>query len=169
LEAPTGCAAPDGLTTTRLGMCLCRKEFRPVIGPYVILTLKIAVTAVTLLFAASLVALARRNYRLHGRINIAFFTLTVTALLGLEGLVRVLDPHVFDYFTEDDKRALFVHLCFSLPAAALLPLMLYTGLTHRFYVHVTLAVLFSLLWIGTFVTGIFFLPHTGPQGPWLLP
>jgi hypothetical protein len=52
-----------------------------------------------------------------------------------------------------------VHLCFSIPAAMLLPLLLYTGLTHRRQLHLALAVLFGICWIGTVVTGVFFLPH----------
>ena len=36
--------------------------------------------------------------------------------------------------------------------------LLYTGLTHRRTIHLTLAALFSIAWAGTFVTGIFFLP-----------
>ena len=49
-------------------------------GPNVILTLKVAVAAVTVLLLASLVALARGQYRLHGRINLVFFTLTLAAV-----------------------------------------------------------------------------------------
>jgi uncharacterized membrane protein YozB (DUF420 family) len=120
------------------------------------------VVAVTLLLLASLVALARGNYRLHGRLNTAFFVLTLAALLGLEVLVRFLNPQLFDYFDETTRCNLLVHLCFSLPAAALLPVMLFTGWTGRRKVHVTTAVFFSALWIGTFITGIFFLPHTAP-------
>jgi uncharacterized membrane protein YozB (DUF420 family) len=126
-------------------------------GPQVILALKVAVGAVTCLLAAALVALARGNYRLHGRINTVFFVLTLIALVSLEVLVRLVDPHVFDYFDEDMRQRLRVHLCFSLPAAALLPLMLYTGLTHRRRWHLSLAAVFGVFWIGTFVTGIFFL------------
>jgi uncharacterized membrane protein YozB (DUF420 family) len=129
-------------------------------GPQVILTLKIAVIAVTLLLLASLVALGRRNIRLHGRINLVFATLTLTAVLGLELLVRVIHPEIFRYFTPETTQALRVHLCFSVPSALLLPVMLYTGLRHHRNVHIALAVLFSVLWVGTFVTGIFFLPHT---------
>jgi uncharacterized membrane protein YozB (DUF420 family) len=129
-------------------------------GPNVILSLKVAVVAVTVLLLASLVAVARGNYRLHGRLNLTFSVLTLTALLGLEFLVRVLDPRLFDYFDEETRRALALHLCFSLPATALLPLMLYTGLTHRRRIHLVLAAVFGVLWTGTFVTGIFFLPHT---------
>ena len=130
-------------------------------GPQVILALKIAVTAVTLLLLASLIALWRGNYRLHGRINLAFFTLTLAALLGLEVLVRVVNPKVFDYFDEDARMRLSVHLSFSVPAAIVMPAMLYTGLTHRRGLHLTLAVIFAILWTGTFVTGVFFLPHDG--------
>jgi uncharacterized membrane protein YozB (DUF420 family) len=133
-------------------------------GPHVILTLKVAVSVVTLLLLGSLAALARGNYRLHGRINLAFFTLTLTAILCLEVLVRAIDPNLFAYLyeSEDSKRALIIHLSFSLPAAVMMPAMLYTGLTHRRSIHLTLAVIFGVLWAGTFVTGVFFLPHTAP-------
>ena len=88
-----------------------------------------------------------------------FFALTVCALLGLEIIARLIDPDVFSYFDNDPelRRALSIHLCFSLPAAAIMPLMLYTGLTHRRNIHLTLAAFFSILWTGTFITGIFFL------------
>jgi uncharacterized membrane protein YozB (DUF420 family) len=129
-------------------------------GPNVILTLKVAVSVVTLIFLSSLVALARGQYRLHGRINMVFFSLTVVALLGLEVVARIIDPTLFDYFDDDTRRTLAVHLCFSLPATAIMPLMLFTGLTHRRYIHLRLAALFATLWIGTVVTGVFFLPHT---------
>ena len=130
-------------------------------APTVILTLKIAVIAVTLLFLASLVPLARGNYRLHGRINVVFFILTITALLGLEVVARVLSPQMFsEYFTRTDAwNALVVHLSFSLPAALTLPLMLYTGKRRKRRAHLALAVIFSILWTGTFITGVFFLPH----------
>jgi uncharacterized membrane protein YozB (DUF420 family) len=130
----------------------------------VILLLKIAVTAVTVLLLTSLVALTRGNYRLHGRINLVFFVLTLTALLGLEGVARLAEPEMFQrYFKETDaENALTVHLAFSVPAASLLPFMLYTGLTHRRTVHLMLAVVFGVLWTGTFVTGLFFLPHSPP-------
>ena len=131
-------------------------------GPNVILALKVAVTAVTVLFLTSLVALARGHYRLHGRLNLAFFSLTVVALLALEVVVRVLDPRIFDYFDERTRLLLTVHLAFSLPAAALMGAMLYTGLTRRRDLHLYLAGAFTVLWAGTFVTGIFFLPHTAP-------
>ena len=128
-------------------------------GPHVVLALKGAVLAVTVLFLCSLAALARGHYRLHGRINRIFFALTAAALVGLEIIARLIDPTVFSYFENDPdlKRALAIHLCFSLPAAATMPIMLYTGYTHRRKVHLSLAALFVVLWTGTFVTGIFFL------------
>jgi uncharacterized membrane protein YozB (DUF420 family) len=131
-------------------------------GPQAILALKVAVFTVTLLFLAALVALARGNYRLHGRINTVFAILTSVALLALELLIRVYDPGIFSYIESDPelKRALTIHLCFALPAAAVMPIMLFTGYTHRREVHIFLAGIFSLFWAGTFVTGIFFLPHT---------
>ena len=87
-------------------------------GPNVILTLKIAVAAVTVLLIASLIAVLRGNYRLHGRLNLIFFTLTLMAVLGLELVVRVLAPDVFAYFNGDDqlRRALNLHLWFSVPS-----------------------------------------------------
>src|ERR1700677_3932911 len=120
----------------------------------VILILKAAVIAVTLLLAGSIFAVSCGHYRLHGRINLVFFVLTLSALLGLEVIARILDPVMFDrYFTDKDAwTALRIHLGFSLPAAALLPLMLYTGFKHHRWLHVRLAGLFLVLWIGTFIT-----------------
>jgi hypothetical protein len=130
-------------------------------GPDVILSLKIAVVAVTVLLLASLVALARGQYRLHGRLNLAFFTLTLAAVLGLEVVTRLVSPGVFEYIYKDAELRwrMNVHLCFSVPSLVLMPAMLYTGLTHRRRVHLLLALLFGLLWAGTFVTGVFYLPH----------
>src|SRR5437868_653488 len=105
----------------------------------IILTLKVAVIAVTLLLAASLVALLRGRYRLHGRINIAFFILTLLALVGLEVIARLLQPGIFAEFFERTgaRTALYVHLSFSMPAAVLLFAMLLTGLRHRTRLHIT--------------------------------
>ena len=131
-------------------------------GPIVILILKVAVLAVTLLLLASLLALARGRQKLHGQINIAFFALTVTALLGLELLIRVLRPDLFDYIQQNEElnRRLVIHLYFAVPSALLMPVMLYTGLTHRRRPHLALAWLFGALWLGTFITGVFTLPHS---------
>jgi uncharacterized membrane protein YozB (DUF420 family) len=133
-------------------------------GPNVILTLKVAVAAVTMLLIASLIAVLRGNYRLHGRLNLAFFTLTLMAVLGLELVVRVIAPDVFAYFNSDDRlrQTLNLHLWFSVPSTFVMPAMLYTGLKGYVRVHLSLAVCFAVLWTGTFVTGIFFLPPT----PW---
>ena len=131
-------------------------------GPHVILGLKVAVSAVTLLLLASLVALAFGKFRLHGRINLAFFALTVTALIVFEVVIRVLNPEAFAYIDryQSLRYALNVHLCFSVPSALLMPAMLYTGLSHRRTAHLILAFVFGVLWMGTLITGVFFLPHS---------
>jgi hypothetical protein len=131
-------------------------------GPDVIIGLKLAVSAVTLVFLSSQVALLAGRYRLHGRINLVFFVLTATALLALEFITRFLDPEVFSYFENrpELKRALSIHLWFSVPSAALMPIMLVTGLKHRRRIHLSLAALFAILWTGTVITGLFYLPHT---------
>jgi uncharacterized membrane protein YozB (DUF420 family) len=127
------------------------------VGQVVILSLKLAVAAVSVLLAASMVALLRGNVRLHGRINLVFFLLTATALLVFEGLIRLYDPAMFNYFTDEQQRMLTIHLCFSIPSALLMPVMLLTGLRRLRTPHLVLAAVFAALWIGTFVTGIFFL------------
>lgn len=135
-------------------------------GPIVILILKVAVAAVTVLLLASLWALWKGNYRLHGRINLVFFVLTLGAVLGFEVIIRFIEPTLYDdYFRKHPElnRLLLIHLCFSIPATLLMPVMLYTGLTHRRTAHLALAILFSLAWAGTFVTGIFFLPMHPPS------
>jgi uncharacterized membrane protein YozB (DUF420 family) len=127
---------------------------------HVIITLKVAVISVTLVFIASLVAIVRGNQRLHGRLNLAFFTLTLITVLGFEVLIQLIRPDLFDYIKQHEElaRTLRIHLCFSVPSAVVMPAMLYTGLTHRRNVHVVLAVLFTILWVGTFITGVFFIP-----------
>lgn len=131
---------------------------------YIILVLKVAVGLVTVLLAASLVALARGNYRLHGKINTAVFVLTLLALVGLEVVARLLDPTLFSQYLEEHQatEALRIHLGFSMPAAVLLFFMLGTGRRHKRYIHIGLGVVFLALWTGTFVTGIFYLPHEVP-------
>jgi hypothetical protein len=128
-------------------------------GPQIILTLKILVAAVTVLFATSLVALAMKKPRLHGRINTVFFALTMLTVVGFEVLLQFVD--VTEKFTPEALQALRIHLWFAVPSAVLLPVMLFTGLTGRKTVHVVFAVAFAIMWTGTFVTGVFFLPHTG--------
>jgi uncharacterized membrane protein YozB (DUF420 family) len=127
----------------------------------VILSLKVAVAAVTLLLLASLIAIAFGHRRLHGRINIVFFILTMTTVVGFELLIRVVQPDLFQYIKErpDLNRALSIHLSFAIPAAILLPVMLFSGLRHFRKVHLCVAAIFGLAWLGLFVTGIFFLPH----------
>ena len=130
----------------------------------IILTLKIAVVAVTVLLLASLVALWRGRYRLHGLINKAFFVLTLTALVGLEVIARLLAPELFlEHFEKHQARAaLGTHLAFSMPAALLLFIMLFTGVRRQRRVHIALGIVFLVVWTGTFVTGVFFLPHQAP-------
>lgn len=130
-------------------------------GPQVILALKIAVGAVTVLLLASLTAIALGKRRLHGRINVAFFVLTLTALIAFEGVVRLVNPDIFNYYDEPGNEQmrtwLRIHLCFSVPSAVLLPFMLFTGRRAYRTVHLALAAVFGVLWAGTFITGVFFL------------
>jgi uncharacterized membrane protein YozB (DUF420 family) len=127
-------------------------------GPTIILTLKILVGAVTLLLAASLAAIAVGRKRLHGRINVAFFVLTITTVLGFETLLRFgLD--ITSTFSDEARRMLVIHLWFAVPSAVLLPVMLFSGLKRKRGFHVAVGCLFLAFWIGTFVTGVFGLPH----------
>lgn len=130
-------------------------------GPHVLLALKVAVGAVSVLLVASLVALARGKVRLHGRINIAFFALTMTALVAFEAVLRITHPGILDDFLADEGwfARLRVHLCFAVPSAVLMPAMLFTGLTRRRRLHIALGIVFGVLWTLTFITGVFFLPH----------
>lgn len=129
-------------------------------GPQIILTLKVLVSAVTVLFVAALVALVLRRPRLHGRINTVFFALTMVTVVGFEVLLQFVD--VSATFDDEARQALRIHLWFAVPSAVLLPVMLFTGQTGRKATHVAFAVAFTVMWVGTFVTGVFFLPHTGP-------
>ena len=126
-------------------------------GPEIILTLKVLVSAVTVLFAAAVWAIATGRRRLHGRLNLAFFVLTMTTVLGFEVLVRL--TNVTAGFSPDALAALKVHLVFAVPAALLLPLMLWSGATRRRRLHLPLAAAFTLLWAATVYTGLFTLPH----------
>ena len=127
-------------------------------GPQIILTLKILVTVVTVLLLVAVWAIASGRRRLHGRLNTAFFVLTLTTVLGFELLLRI-GVDATAGFSPEAHKALRIHLKFAIPSAVLLPVMMWTGATHRRRLHLPLAVLFSLLWAGTFVTGVFFLPH----------
>jgi hypothetical protein len=126
----------------------------------VILALKIAVGAVTVLLAASLGALAVGKPRWHGRLNTVFFALTAATVFGFEVIIRLIEPDLTAGFSPEQREALSVHLGFSVPAALLLPAMLYTGRRRYKTAHGVLAVVFLVLWSGTLVTGLFFLPHT---------
>lgn len=127
-------------------------------GPEIILALKVLVAAVTVLLVGSLAALAAGRPRLHGRINTAFFVLTLSTVVGFEALLQFVD--VKSTFDPAAREALRVHLCFAVPAAVLLPAMFLTGVRRRKRLHLGLAAVFAVLWAGTFVTGVFFLPHS---------
>lgn len=129
-------------------------------GPRVIFLLQAAVAAVTVLLAASLIALWAGRVKLHGRINVAFFALTLVTVLGFEGLIRFIDPQLFHYIKSNPAllSGLNTHLCFAVPALLLMPAMLYTGLTRRREAHLFLAGMFAFAWLGTLITGLFWLP-----------
>jgi len=126
-------------------------------GPQIILALKVLVATVTVLLVASLIALLLKRPRLHGQINTLFFALTMSTVFGFEVLLQFVD--VSATFDDATREALRVHLCFSIPSALLLPIMLYTGKTRRKSVHIAFGIVFSIVWTGTFITGVFFLPH----------
>ena len=129
-------------------------------GPAIILTLKVLVIAVTVLYAAAILAIASNRKKLHGRLNTAFFLLTLTTVVGFELLLR-LGVDVAATFTPDAREALRIHLYFAVPSAIVLPAMMLSGVRHWKVLHIYLGILFTLLWIGTFITGVFFLPHSG--------
>jgi hypothetical protein len=126
-------------------------------GPEIILTLKVLVTAVTVLLLGSLAALAAGRPRLHGRLNAVFLALTLATVAGFEAVLQVVD--VKSAFDPAAREALRVHLRFAVPAAVLVPVMYVTGRAGRRRLHVALSGAFAVLWAGTFVTGVFFLPH----------
>ena len=121
-------------------------------GPQIILALKVLVVAVTLLLLASLVALLLKRPRLHGRINTAFFVLTMLTVVGFEGLLQWVD--VSAAFDGPARQALRTHLWFSVPSALLLPAMLVTGKMRLKRLHLALSAAFAVLWTGTVVTGL---------------
>jgi hypothetical protein len=126
-------------------------------GPEIILTLKVLVTAVTVLLLMSLAALAAGNRRLHGRINAVFMVLTLSTVVAFEVVLQFVD--VKSAFDPAARESLRVHLWFAAPSALVIPVMYVTGRTGRRRLHLGLSVAFLLLWVGTFVTGVFFLPH----------
>lgn len=130
-------------------------------GTAVIGVLKVAVTAVTLLLGVSMVALWMGKPRWHGRINAMCLALTYATLGGLEVLIRIIQPDVFDFIVSDPEKLLRlrIHLFFAIPSAILLPVMLYTGYRGPRKVHLVLGIAFGLLWLGTWVTGVLGLPH----------
>ncbi len=126
-------------------------------GPDIILTLKILVTAVTVLLVASIVALVLGKPRWHGRINTVFFVLTMLTVAGFEILLQFVDvKSTFDPATRESLR---IHLYFAVPSAIVLPFMFLTGIKRRKSIHLALSVVFVTLWVGTFITGVFYLPH----------
>lgn len=127
-------------------------------GADVILTLKVLVAAVTVLFLAALAALIAGRPRLHGTLNKVFFTLTMLTVFVFEGLLRY-GVEVSAGFSEEAKAALRIHLCFAVPSACVLPVMLLTGVKRRKKLHTAIGVVFFVLWAGTAVTGLVFLPH----------
>jgi len=129
-------------------------------GPAIILTLKVLVSVVTVLFAVAVWAISTGRKKLHGRVNTVFFALTLTTVVGFEVLLR-LQGNVTDHFSPAQRQALLIHLCFAVPSAVLLLAMMTTALLKWKRVHIACGLLFALLWIGTFVTGVFFLPHDG--------
>jgi len=129
-------------------------------GPEIIITLKILVSVVTVLFVASLIAIFTKRRTLHGRINTAFFILTMTTVFGFELLLR-LGTNVAESFSPEAREALRIHLMFAVPAAVILPLMFISGWKRYKKVHTALGGIFAFLWLGTFITGVFFLPHSG--------
>jgi len=129
------------------------------------LILKILVFAVTVLLCVSLAALACKRPRLHGRLNTVFFILTVATLVGFEVVVRLINPNLTEEFSQEQHEALSIHLRFAIPAAILLPVMLFTGIRRYKKFHLAMAAVFIVLWTGTFVSGVFFLPHSFTNTP----
>jgi hypothetical protein len=136
-------------------------------APIVILVLQLAVVTVTVLFAASMVAIATGRRRLHGQLNTAFFVLTSAAVLGLELVVRLVWPSLSAEFFDPAgpyRGPLLTHLMFSVPATLALGVMMYTGRYRRGRLHRALSVVFVVLWVGTVVTGVFYLPSSPVDG-----
>ncbi len=129
-------------------------------GPNVILVLKIAVVLSTGLLIASVLALAMRRPRLHGVLNTLVAFLILVAVVIFEIIIRIVGVDVKKHMDEQAKTALKIHLCFVIPLVPFLIAMLITGWKRRIKVHLIVSVIFSFLWLGMFVTGVFYLPHT---------
>jgi hypothetical protein len=129
-------------------------------GPNVILILKVAVGLTTLVLVASLVALGLRRPRLHGFLNVVVTVLLFVAVVGFETVIRLLGVDVTAHMDEPAKLALLVHLWFAVPLLPAVVAMLVTGKRRRIAWHLGLSLVFVVLWLGMFVTGMFFLPHT---------
>jgi hypothetical protein len=133
--------------------------FAAITPSHAIITLKLAVGLVTVLYIAAIIALLAKKPKWHGRINTVFFLLTMVALIGFEIVIRIIFPDMTSAFSDEAMSALRIHLCFALPSALVLPLMMVTGIKRLIKLHIPLAIVFTLLWAGTFITGIFYLPH----------
>ncbi|MCS6866893.1 MAG: hypothetical protein RMJ56_13650 [Gemmataceae bacterium] len=130
-------------------------------APLLVALLQGAVLAVTALLVASLIALALGRRTLHGKLNTIFFLLAVITVLGLEVVVRIVWPHLSAEFFDPAgpyRRPLLIHLCFSVPATVILAVMMYTGRFRHRATHRALSGLFLILWTGTVVTGVGYLP-----------
>ena len=86
--------------------------------------------------------------------------LTLLTVLGFELLLRVVGIKVTEGWDDYAKTALKIHLCFVIPLVPILVFMLVTGWRGQRKMHLGVSVIFLILWIGMFVTGMFFLPHT---------
>lgn len=128
-------------------------------GPSVILGLKVAVGLVTLILIASAIALALKKPRLHGILNTLMTVLTLAAVVVFEVIIRFMGVDVKEHMNEDARFALQIHLCFVIPLTPFLIWMLISGWKRRIRMHLAVSVIFLTLWIGMFITGMFFLPH----------
>ena len=80
-------------------------------------------------------------------------------MLGLEVIIRFIDPTLTDGFSPEAREALRIHLFFAVPSALCIPAMWLLGWYGRKRMHLGLSVIFSLAWVGTIITGLIFLPH----------
>lgn len=121
--------------------------------------LKIAVALTTTMLVASLIALVLKRPRLHGLLNTLVAVLILVAVLGLEIVLRMLGVDMTAHMDAAARQALVIHLCFAVPLVPVMGVMLVTGRSRRLRIHLSVAVLFVVLWVGMFVTGMFYLPH----------